>query len=325
MSFARIVGTGGFLPSNVISNTDLVSQLASRGIETSDDWIYSRSGIQSRRFADRQSQTSDLAAAAASRALSAAEIEADAIDLIVVATTTPDAIFPGTACLVQRKLGIRNGCAAFDIQAVCGGFIYALTVADALIRGTSVKTALVIGAETFSRLLDFEDRSTCVLFGDGAGAVILSSSAEPGILGAALHADGHHSEILKVSGRIADGGVLGDPFVRMDGPAVFKLAVGVLQDVSQEVAAQCGLAMSDFTWVVPHQANIRIMEATARKLGIPIDRLVSTVREHGNTSAASIPLALDQAYRDGRICRGDKVLMHAVGAGVTWGALAMQA
>src|ERR1700686_1097624 len=325
MSFARIVGTGGFLPSNVISNTDLVSQLASRGIETSDDWIYSRSGIQSRRFADRQSQTSDLAAAAASRALSAAEIEADAIDLIVVATTTPDAIFPGTACLVQRKLGIRNGCAAFDIQAVCGGFIYALTVADALIRGTSVKTALVIGAETFSRLLDFEDRSTCVLFGDGAGAVILSSSAEPGILGAALHADGHHSEILKVSGRIADGGVLGDPFVRMDGPAVFKLAVGVLQDVSQEVAARRGLAMPDFPWVVPHQANIRIMEATARKLGIPIDRLVSTVREHGNTSAASIPLALDQAYRDGRICRGDKVLMHAVGAGVTWGALAMQA
>jgi 3-oxoacyl-[acyl-carrier-protein] synthase-3 len=208
---------------------------------------------------------------------------------------------------------------------VCGGFIFALTVADALIRATSVKTALVIGAETFSRLLDFTDRSTCVLFGDGADAVILNSSEEPGILAAALHADGHHSEILKVSGRIADGGVLGDPFVRMDGPAVFKLAVGVLQDVSQEVAAQCGLAMSDFTWVVPHQANIRIMEATARKLAIPVDRLVSTVREHGNTSAASIPLALDQAYRDGRICRGDKVLMHAVGAGVTWGALAMQA
>jgi 3-oxoacyl-[acyl-carrier-protein] synthase-3 len=325
MSFARIVGTGSFLPSNIISNADLVSQLASKGIETSDDWIYSRSGIQSRRFADRQSQTSDLAAAAASRALSGAQIEADAIDLIVVATTTPDAVFPGTACLVQRKLGIRNGCAAFDIQAVCGGFIYALTVADALIRGTSVRTALVIGAETFSRLLDFEDRSTCVLFGDGAGAVILSSSEEPGILGAALHADGHHSEILKVSGRIADGGVLGDPFVRMDGPAVFKLAVSALQAVSEEVAAQCGLEMSDFTWVVPHQANIRIMEATARKLGIPVDRLVATVREHGNTSAASIPLALDQAYRDGRICRGDKVLMHAVGAGVTWGALAMQA
>jgi 3-oxoacyl-[acyl-carrier-protein] synthase-3 len=325
MSFARIVGTGSFLPSNIISNADLVLQLASKGIETSDDWIYSRSGIQSRRFADRQSQTSDLAAAAASRALSGAQIEADAIDLIVVATTTPDAVFPGTACLVQRKLGIRNGCAAFDIQAVCGGFIYALTVADALIRGTSVRTALVIGAETFSRLLDFEDRSTCVLFGDGAGAVILSSSEEPGILGAALHADGHHSEILKVSGRIADGGVLGDPFVRMDGPAVFKLAVSALQAVSEEVAAQCGLEMSDFTWVVPHQANIRIMEATARKLGIPVDRLVATVREHGNTSAASIPLALDQAYRDGRICRGDKVLMHAVGAGVTWGALAMQA
>ncbi|NPT54224.1 beta-ketoacyl-ACP synthase III [Paraburkholderia elongata] len=325
MSFARIVGTGSFLPPNIISNADLVSQLASRGIETSDDWIYSRSGIQSRRFADHQSQTSDLAVAAASRAMSAAAIEADAIDLIVVATTTPDAIFPSTACLVQRKLGIRNGCAAFDIQAVCGGFIYALTVADALIRGTSVKTALVIGAETFSRLLDFEDRNTCVLFGDGAGAVILRSSEEPGILGAALHADGHHSEILKVSGSIAGGAVLGDPFLRMDGPAVFKLAVGALQAVSEEVAAQCGLAMSDFTWVVPHQANIRIMEATARKLGIPVDRLVSTVHEHGNTSAASIPLALDQAYRDGRICRGDRVLMHAVGAGVTWGALAMLA
>jgi len=325
MSFARIVGTGSFLPSNVISNADLMSQLASKGIETSEDWIYSRSGIQSRRFADRQSQTSDLAATAASRALSAAQIEVDAVDLIVVTTTTPDAIFRSTACLVQRKLGIRNGCAAFDIQAVCGGFIYALTVADALIRGTSVKTALVIGAETFSRLLDFQDRNTSVLFGDGAGAVILRSSEEPGILGAALHADGHHPEILRVSGRIADGGVLGDPFVRMDGPAVFKLAVGALQDVSQEVAAQCGLAMSDFTWVVPHQANIFIMVATARKLGIPVDRLISTVREYGNTYAASIPLALDQAYRDGRICRGDKVLMHAVGAGVTWGALAMQA
>ncbi|MGF6970375.1 3-oxoacyl-[acyl-carrier-protein] synthase-3 [Paraburkholderia sp. WC7.3g] len=325
MLFARIVGTGSFLPSNVISNADLVSPLASRGIETSDDWIYSRSGIQSRRFVDRQSQTSDLAVAAASQALSAAAIEADAIDLIVVATTTPDAIFPSTACIVQRKLGIRNGGAAFDIQAVCGGFIYALTVADALIRATSVKTALVIGAETFSRLLDFEDRSTCVLFGDGAGAVVLRSSGELGILGAALHADGHHSEILKVSGSIAGGSVLGDPFVRMDGPAVFKLAVGALQAVSEEVAAQRGLAMSDFAWVVPHQANIRIMEATARKLGVPVDRLIATVREHGNTSAASIPLALDQAYRDGRIRRGDKVLMHAVGAGVTWGALAMQA
>lgn len=325
MSFARIVGTGSFLPPNIISNADLVSQLASRGIETSDDWIYSRSGIQSRRFADHQSQTSDLAVAAASRALSAAAIEADAIDLIVVATTTPDAIFPSAACLVQQKLGIRNGCAAFDIQAVCGGFIYALTVADALIRATSVRTALVIGAETFSRLLDFEDRSTCVLFGDGAGAVILRSSEEPGILGTALHADGRHSDILKVPARISEGDVLGDPFVRMDGPAVFKLAVSALQTVSEEVAAQCGLEMSDFKWVVPHQANIRIMEATARKLGIPVDRLVATVHEHGNTSAASIPLALDQAYRDGRICRGDRVLMHAVGAGVTWGALAMQA
>lgn len=325
MSFARIVGTGSFLPPNIISNADLVSQLASRGIETSDDWIYSRSGIQSRRFADHQSQTSDLAVAAASRALSAAAIEADAIDLIVVATTTPDAIFPSAACLVQQKLGIRNGCAAFDIQAVCGGFIYALTVADALIRATSVRTALVIGAETFSRLLDFEDRSTCVLFGDGAGAVILRSSEEPGILGTALHADGRHSDILKVPARISEGDVLGDPFVRMDGPAVFKLAVSALQTVSEEVAAQCGLEMSDFKWVVPHQANIRIMEATARKLGIPVDRLVATVHEHGNTSAASIPLALDQAYWDGRICRGDRVLMHAVGAGVTWGALAMQA
>jgi 3-oxoacyl-[acyl-carrier-protein] synthase-3 len=325
MSFTRIVGTGSFLPSNVVSNADLVSLLASRDIETSDEWIYSRSGIQSRHFADEQSQTSDLAAAAASRSLAAAGLNTDAIDLIIVATTTPDAVFPGTACLVQRKLGIRNGCAAFDIQAVCGGFIYALTVADAMIRGTSVKTALVIGAETFSRLLDFSDRSTCVLFGDGAGAVILRSSDEPGILGAALHADGHHSEILKVPGRISGGGVLGDPFVRMDGPAVFKLAISALREVSEEVATKCSLSMSDFDWLVPHQANIRIMEATARKLGISANCLISTVREHGNTSAASIPLALDQAYRDGRICRGDKVLMHAVGAGVTWGALAMQA
>ncbi|CAN7730393.1 ketoacyl-ACP synthase III [Paraburkholderia hospita] len=324
MSFTRIVGTGSFLPSNVVSNADLVSLLASRDIETSDEWIYSRSGIQSRHFADEQSQTSDLAAAAASRSLAAAGLNTDAIDLIIVATTTPDAVFPGTACLVQRKLGIRNGCAAFDIQAVCGGFIYALTVADAMIRGTSVKTALVIGAETFSRLLDFSDRGTCVLFGDGAGAVILRSSDEPGILGAALHADGHHSEILKVPGRISGGGVLGDPFVRMDGPAVFKLAISGLHEVSEEVATKCSLSMSDFDWLVPHQANIRIMEATARKLGISANCLVS-VREHGNTSAASIPLALDQAYRDGRICRGDKVLMHAVGAGVTWGALAMQA
>jgi 3-oxoacyl-[acyl-carrier-protein] synthase III len=325
MPFARIVGTGSFLPSNVVSNADLVSLLASQGVETSDDWIYSRSGIQSRRFAYRQSQTSDLAATAASHALQAAELDADAVDLIIVATTTPDAVFPATACLVQRKLGIRNRCAAFDIQAVCGGFIYALTVADALIRSTSVRTALVIGAEIFSRLLDFKDRSTSVLFGDGAGAVVLRSSAEPGILGAVLHADGCHSDILEVPACISEGAILGDAFVRMDGPAVFKLAISALQDVSEEVAAQCGLTMSDFTWVVPHQANIRIMEATARKLGIPLERLVATVREHGNTSAASIPLALDQAYRDGRICRGDKVLMHAVGAGVTWGALAMQA
>jgi 3-oxoacyl-[acyl-carrier-protein] synthase-3 len=317
---SRITGTGSHLPPGRVGNADLAARLAADGIETSDAWITERTGIRARHFVDPGVQTSDLAVHAARHALEAAGRRADEIDLIVVATSTPDMIFPSTACIVQRKLG-NHGAAAFDVQAVCTGFVYALAMADAMIRGGLASRALVIGAEVFSRILDFKDRTTCVLFGDGAGAVVLEASDTPGVLASELHADGRHVDILCVPGQVAGGGVTGDPFVRMDGQAVFKLAVGVLDSVSRSVLAKAGRTPEGVRWLIPHQANIRIMQSAARKLGLPPERLVVTVDQHGNTSAASIPLALDTAVRDGRIRRGDGVLLQGVGGGFTWGAV----
>ena len=318
--FSRITGTGSHLPKNRVSNADLAARLAATGIETSDAWIIERTGIKARCFVDEGVQTSDLAVAAARHALEAAGRQPDEIDLIIVATSTPDMIFPSTACIVQRKLGMQGG-AAFDVQAVCTGFVYALALADSMIRTGLASKALVIGAEVFSRILDFKDRTTCVLFGDGAGAVVLEGSDQPGLLASELHADGRHVGILCVPGQVAGGSVTGDPFLRMDGQAVFKLAVGVLDSVSKSVLAKAGRTADSVNWLIPHQANIRIMQSAARKLGLPGDRLVVTVDEHGNTSAASIPLALDTAVRGGRIKPGDSVMLQGVGGGFTWGAV----
>ena len=318
--FSRITGTGSFLPPRRLTNADLAGQLAARGIETSDEWIVERTGIRARHFVDDGVNASDLAVAAARNALDAAGRQASEIDLIIVATSTPDMIFPSTACIVQAKLGVA-GAAAFDVQAVCSGFVYGLTVADSMIRSGAARRALVIGAEVFSRLLDFDDRTTCVLFGDGAGAVVLEASDKPGILASELHADGRHVDILCVPGTVSGGSVLGDPLLKMDGQAVFKLAVGVLEDVARAVLHKAGRSESDIDWLVPHQANIRIMQSTARKLKLPAERLVVTVDRHGNTSAASIPLALDDAVRGGRIKRGDTVMLEGVGGGFTWGAV----
>jgi 3-oxoacyl-[acyl-carrier-protein] synthase-3 len=318
--FTRIAGTGSFLPPRRLSNDALVRQLAAHGVETSDEWIVERTGIRARHFADDGVASSDLALAAARQALDAAACTAQEIDLIIVATSTPDMVFPSTASIVQNKLGIY-GCAAFDVQAVCSGFIYALTVADSMIRTGAARKALVIGAEVFSRILDFNDRRTCVLFGDGAGAVVLEASDTAGILATELHADGRHLGILCVPGTVAGGKVLGDPLLKMDGPAVFKLAVGVLEDVARSVLAKAGRSESDVDWLVPHQANLRIMQSTARKLKMSTDKLVVTVDEHANTSAASIPLALDVAVRSARIARGDTLLLEGVGGGFTWGAV----
>ena len=316
---SRIAGTGSDLPPLRLTNDDLVQMLAKRGVETSDDWIVERTGIRARHFVADDVHASDLATAAAQRALEAAAIAAADIDLIIVATSTPDMVFPSTASIVQRKLGV-HGCAAFDVQAVCSGFIYALSVADAMIKAGSARRALVIGAEVFSRLLDFDDRTTCVLFGDGAGAVVLEASDTPGVVATKLHADGRHLEILCTPGTVSGGKIFGDPLLKMDGPAVFKLAVGVLGDVANEVLGLAGRTTSDVDWLVPHQANIRIMQSTARKLKLPADRVVVTVDEHGNTSAASIPLALDVAIRSGQIKRGQRLLLEGVGGGFTWGA-----
>ncbi len=317
--YARITGTGSFLPPDRVSNSALAARLGADGIETSDEWIVERTGIRFRHFAAPTVTSSDLGAEAARRALEAADCDPKTIDLIIVATSTPDMVFPSAACLVQEKLGI-HGCAAFDVQAVCSGFIYALTVADAMIRTGSATKALIIGAEVFSRILDFKDRTTCVLFGDGAGAVVLEASAEPGILATELHADGRHVGILCVPGTVAGGHVLGDPLLKMDGPAVFKLAVGVLDSVARSVLAKAGRTEADIDWLVPHQANIRIMQSTAKKLKLPPGKLIATVDRHGNTSAASIPLALDDAVRAGTIQRGDTVMLEGVGGGFTWGA-----
>jgi 3-oxoacyl-[acyl-carrier-protein] synthase-3 len=318
--FSRITGTGSYLPPKRLTNDMLAAQLAQDGIETSDQWIVERTGIRARHFAEPDVTCSDLAVHAARRALEAADVDAASIDLIIVATSTPDMVFPSAACLVQQKLGVA-GCAAFDVQAVCSGFVYALTVADSMIRTGVASKALVIGSEVFSRILDFKDRGTCVLFGDGAGAVVLEASDTPGILASELHADGRHVGILCVPGNVSGGQVLGDPVLKMDGPAVFKLAVGVLHDVALSVLDKAGRTEADIDWLIPHQANIRIMQGTAKKLKLPLDKLIATVDEHGNTSAASIPLALDVAVRAGTVKRGDTVMLEGVGGGFTWGAV----
>jgi 3-oxoacyl-[acyl-carrier-protein] synthase-3 len=318
--YSRIAGTGSHLPPRRLSNADLAAELAAQGVETSDEWIVERTGIRARHFAAEGVGSSDLAVQAARHALDAASWQAQELDLIIVATSTPDMVFPSTATMVQHKLGIA-GCPAFDVQAVCTGFIYALSVADAMIRAGSAKKALVIGAEVFSRILDFKDRTTCVLFGDGAGAVALEGSDQPGLLATDIHADGKHRDILCVPGHVSGGSVLGDPVLKMDGQAVFKLAVGVLEETARTSLAKAGLEESAIDWLIPHQANIRIMQSTARKLKVPMEKVVVTVDQHGNTSAASIPLALDLAVRDGRIQRGQTLMLEGVGGGFTWGSV----
>ncbi|GAB2533313.1 beta-ketoacyl-ACP synthase III [Simplicispira piscis] len=321
--YSRITGTGSHLPPRRVTNADLVTDLAARGIETSDEWIVSRTGIRARHFAAPDVACSDMALDAARHALEAAGLEASDIDLIIVATSTPDMVFPSTACILQNKLGAA-GCPAFDVQAVCSGFVYALTVADAMIRAGTAQRALVVGSEIFSRLLDFNDRTTCVLFGDGAGAVVLEASDTPGILSSDLHADGRHVGILCVPGHVSGGQVSGLPLLTMDGPAVFKLAVGVLESAARAALDKAGLTEADIDWLVPHQANIRIMQGTARKLKLPMDKMVVTVDQHGNTSAASIPLALDHAVRSGQVKQGETVLLEGVGGGFTWGAVLLK-
>ncbi|HPT48924.1 MAG TPA: beta-ketoacyl-ACP synthase III [Accumulibacter sp.] len=317
--FSRITGTGSFLPGAPVSNDDL----ARRGIDTNDDWIRGRTGIRFRHLADTGQTASDLGFEASRRALDAAGLQASDLDLIIVATSTPDFIFPSTACLLQGKLG-NHGATAFDVQAVCSGFVFALTIAEKFIRSGSHRRALVVGAEVFSRILDWNDRGTCVLFGDGAGAVIVEASDTPGILSTALHADGAHHGILSVPGSVCGGKVTGDPFLRMDGQAVFKFAVRVLSEVAAECCDAAGIASSEVDWLIPHQANIRILEATARKVKMPMDKVIVTVDRHGNTSAASVPLALDEAVRDGRVRSGQKVLLEGVGGGFTWGAVVVE-
>ncbi len=314
-SYSRIIGTGAYLPAKILTNQDL-----EKTVDTSDEWIHARTGIRQRHIAADDEQTSDLALAASRRALAAAGIDAADLDLIVVATTTPDMVFPSTACILQAKLGARN-CPAFDMQAVCSGFVYGLATADQFIWSGQYRNALVVGAEIYSRILDWNDRGTCVLFGDGAGAVVLQRSETPGIISSHLHADGAHVNMLSVPGTVSRGQVSGRPFVHMDGQSVFKFAVKVLNEVAEEALAANQLEASDLDWLVPHQANIRIIQATTRKLGISMEKVVVTVDRHANTSAASIPLALDEAVRDGRIRAGQHLLLEGVGGGFTWGAI----
>jgi 3-oxoacyl-[acyl-carrier-protein] synthase III len=313
--WSRIAGTGSYLPDRIVTNDDLAKTMA-----TSDEWIQSRTGIKQRHIADAAQGSSDLALEACQAALLAANLPASEIDLIIFATSTPDQIFPSSACLLQSKLGIKGG-AAFDIQAVCSGFVYALSIADKFIRSGQNQCALVVGAEVFSRILDWNDRGTAVLFGDGAGAVVLRADSSPGILGSVLHADGSQAKLLSVPGAICGGKVTGTPFLQMDGQGVFKFAVKVLDEVARETLAKCNLSVSDIDWLIPHQANARILDATARRLGIPAERVIVTVDKHANTSAASVPLALDCAVRDGRVKRGEKVMLEGVGGGFTWGAV----
>ena len=318
MTHSRITGTGGFLPAKVLTNKDLEAL-----VETSDQWIVERTGIRQRHIAADHEFTSDLAVEAARRALEAAGRTASDVDLIIVATSTPDMVFPSSACLVQAKLGVRQG-AAFDVQAVCSGFVYALSTADLYIRSGRHQCAVVIGAEVFSRILDWKDRGTCVLFGDGAGAVVLEASAEPGVLTANLHADGSYSGILNTPGHVCRGAVSGDPTLKMDGGAVFKLAVRVLEESAREAVAACGLQVSDLDAYIPHQANVRIISHVGKKLGLSESQCVVTVDRHANTSAASVPLALDVAVREGRIRKGHRVLLQGVGGGFTWGSVLLQ-
>ncbi len=320
--YSKIIGTGSYLPPKKVSNQELTEQLAAKGIETSDEWIFSRSGISFRHYAEPTVTSSDMAVEAAKRALEAAKMQANDIDMIVLATSTPDFLggFPSTACVVQNKLGITNGGAAVDVQAVCSGFMYAMSIADSMIKTGSHKNVLVIGAEVFSRILNFEDRTTCVLFGDGAGAIVMSRSNEPGVLATKLHADGSYADILCVPGNVQSGVVAGSAFLYMDGQAVFKLAVSLLEKVATEALEIAGLKTEQIDWLIPHQANIRIMQSTAKKMRMPMDKVVVTVDQHGNTSAASIPLALDLAVRDGRVKPGHTVMLEGVGGGFTWGA-----
>jgi 3-oxoacyl-[acyl-carrier-protein] synthase-3 len=317
--FSRIVGTGSYLPEKILTNGDLEKM-----VDTSDQWIVDRTGIRERHIAADGELTSDLATSAARRALAAAEVTPASVDLLIVATTTPDRVFPSTACIVQSKLGIANSCPAFDMQAVCSGFVFALATANNFIRAGQARTALVIGAETMSRITDYTDRTNCILWGDGAGAVVLTASEEPGIISTHIHANGHYQDLLYVDGGPSMGSVGGGPYMRMQGNAVFKVAVNTLDAIVDETLAANGLQKSDVDWLVPHQANIRIIQATAKKLGMDMDHVVLTVDKHGNTSAASIPLALDTAVRDGRIKRGERILMEAFGGGFTWGSALVQ-
>ena len=314
MTYSRIIGTGGYLPAKVLTNRDL-----EKIVDTSDEWIFTRTGIRQRHIAEPDQTSSDLALRAARQAISAAGITAPELDLIIVATSTPDFIFPSTACLLQAKLGVKR-CPAFDVQAVCSGFVYGLDIADKFIRNGRHRYALVVGAEVFSRILDWNDRATCVLFGDGAGAVVLAADTRPGLHASVLHADGSQAGILSTPGQVCGGKVTGDPFLRMDGKAVFKSAVRVLEEVARETLALCDMQPADIDWLIPHQANVRILAATAKKLGIDPAKVIVTVDHHANTSAASVPLALDTAVRDGRIRPGHKVLLQGVGGGFTWGA-----
>ena len=318
MIYSRVVGSGSYLPPRVMDNEEFA-----RRLETSDAWIRERTGIARRHIADEKQASSDLALEAGRRALEAAGVAASDLDLIVVATSTPDYIFPSTACLLQAKLGVK-GCAAFDVQAVCTGFIYALATADGFIKNQTARKALVVGAEVFSRILDWNDRGTCVLFGDGAGAVVLAADAKPGIHASRLHADGSQAGVLCTAGRVTNGKVEGDPFLRMDGQAVFKLAVNVLGASAVETLAQAKLSPDKLDWLIPHQANVRILKAVAKRLGLPEEKLVVTVDRHANTSAASVPLALDDAARSGRIARGQHVLLQGVGGGFTWGSVLLR-
>ncbi len=315
---SRIAGTGSYLPAQVLTNDELAKR-----VDTSDEWIRTRTGIRQRHIAAPGEQTSDLALRAARQALAEAEIAPADVDLIVLATTTPDMVFPSTACILQDKLGTRNG-PAFDVQAVCSGFVYALGLADLMVKSGQARNALVVGAEIYSRILDWNDRGTCVLFGDGAGAVVLTPAAKPGILSVHLHADGHYRNILAVPGTVAHGKVSGTPLLTMEGNTVFKFAVKVLAEVAHEALSANGLETSAIDWLIPHQANIRIMDATAKKLHLPPERMIATVDRHANTSAASIPLALDLAVRDGRIRRGQHVMLLGVGGGFTWGSVLLK-
>ncbi|HSG93031.1 MAG TPA: beta-ketoacyl-ACP synthase III [Methylotenera sp.] len=312
MIFSRISGTGSYLPAKILTNAELEGM-----VDTTDEWIFARTGIRERHIAASDEFTSDLGIAAAKKAIEAANIDVQDIDLLIVATTTPDRIFPSTACLIQHQLGIKNNSPAFDVQAVCSGFVYALSIADSMIKTGAAKTALVIGAETMSRITDWTDRSNCILWGDGAGAVILQASNEAGIITTHLHANGSYEKLLTVPAGVSRQE--GDKTIKMEGNAVFKMAVNTLDQIVDETLLANGLQKSDVDWLVPHQANIRILQATAKKLDMDLDKVVVTVDKHGNTSAASIPLALDTAVRDGRIKRGDVILMEAFGGGFTWG------